>query len=913
MKKIAFLLCIVLILVSCAPENPKTISNPVSPEPTLTTEAQVQVTGEIPNFDHIVLILLENRDYTNLIGNPKMPHLNSLAQQYVLLSNYFAVQHPSLPNYIALMSGGTQSVTKDCTDCFINQPNLADVLEANGRTWKSYLEDMPSPCFIGDQSPYMQKHNPLIYFDSVRLNADRCKRGIVPLTDLDTDLATNRLPNFSFIMPNMCNSGYECEPQVTDTWVSNMVAKLQAAPAFGQNSLIIITFDEGNEHNNGTCCGLGPKAGGQVPAILISPLAQSSFNDTTAYSHYSVLKLILDAWKLPDLGLSASAPRVVAPWQEGAKVSTQSTSQAPAALPQPTVVTNCLPSSPPAGNYTITACYVNITDGATLRGDAIINATVSTTEHAPGIQRIIFYLDGAYLLTDYESPYSFTLPTTKWSDGRHTLSMEAMLRDNFTSQQANLSLNFNNGPVIPETGSQFTPSTGIPPANGAPFIVVAGGDGAGGETNATSVSNLIASLNPNLFLYLGDVYEKGSPTEFYNWYGRDGNNFARFRSITDPTVGNHEYLTEGAKGYFEYWNNIPSYYSFNAGGWHFISLNSSNPSGEPFGSSSAQYQWLQKDLAANQGACTIAYYHHPLFNIGDEGSTPQLKDIWNLMAQNGVEIVLNGHDHDYQRWVPLDGNGQPSPNGITEFIAGASGHGLQGFLSTDKRVAFSSDSNPATFGVLFFQLNPHGANFSYRTAEGEILDAGVVPCIPNVPDTQPPAKPGNLSVTANGPTRVDLTWSASSDDTGVSGYTIYRNGTPIGTAPASSQTYSDTTAVADTTYNYAIDALDPANNHSEMVEAAPVSTQSMPSSLSFPVEADTYVSASSPQSNYGAATAWWVDSGPDMHAYLALPLKAWAKLPSNMRGFWFMQIAALIKALALARSQITVGTNQLWI
>jgi chitodextrinase len=885
MKNIAVLLSIVLIIVSCTPASPApgaTQSQPTAnPAPHLSDSAAQSPTPEgIPNFDHIVLILLENGDYTEVMGKAQMPHLNALAQQYVLLSNYFAVRHPSLPNYIALMSGSTQEITKDCTDCFVDQPNLADRIEASGRTWKSYLESMPSPCFIGDADTYVQKHNPFLYFDSVRLNPDRCKQSIVPLTNLDTDLVTNRLPNFSFIVPNMCNSGYECEPQVADTWVYNMVTKLQASPAFGKNSLIIIAFDEANEHNTSSCCDLGAKTGGRVPAILISPLARRGFNDNTAYSHYSVLKLILSAWGLPDLGQSASAPQIRAPWEvQLGSQPTQATNQVDVTTSKPSVTTNCTTSSSGSKAYTITLCYSDIADGSPLTGDVPITAAISSTGTAPGVQRIVFYLDGSYLLTDYQSPYTFTLPTTKWADGSHVISVEALMRDNFTSQQSNLSVKFNNGIDSPPANTkQFQPTTGIPPVNGVPFIVVAGGDGAGGESNATSVSNLIASVNPNLFLYLGDVYEKGSPAEFYNWYGTGMNNFARFRSITNPTVGNHEYENGSALGYFDYWDNIPNYYSYNAGGWHFISLNS-NSTAEPVDPRSAQYRWLQKDLATNTAACTIAYYHHPLYNIGNEGSAASMRDIWNLLAQYGVEIVLNGHDHTYQRWVPLDGKGQPASNGITEFVAGALGHGLQTFTSSDKRVAYSNDANPTVFGALILQLNQNGANFSYQNADGATLDSGVIPCAPSDPDTQAPTQPSGLSATATSAAKVELTWSASNDNTGVSGYTIYRNGTQVGTASAGGLTFSDTTATPDTNYTYSIDAFDPAGNHSAKSDGVSVMTHSMPSTLTFPVEADTYVSASSPQSNYGTATSWWLNQSPDMHAYLRFNVHGLGKTP----------------------------------
>jgi phospholipase C len=268
----------------------------------------------IPNFDHIVLIMLENKDYQTVMDGTQMPLLATLAKQKVLLSNYYAVAHPSLPNYIALMSGSTQSITSDCTTCFLNQPNLADEIEASGRTWKAYLEDLPSPCFVGDSGSYAQKHNPLLYFDSIRLNATRCDRSILPLTSLDSDLANKTLPNFSFIMPNLCNSGHDCSATVADTWVNAMVTKLQGSPALGNNSLIVVAFDEGSNKDTSSCCGLPTTAGGQVAVVLISPTALPDMTDNTPYSHYSLLKTILTAWNLPDLGQSAQARPISTPW-----------------------------------------------------------------------------------------------------------------------------------------------------------------------------------------------------------------------------------------------------------------------------------------------------------------------------------------------------------------------------------------------------------------------------------------------------------------------------------------------------------------------------------------------------------------------------------------------------------------------
>jgi hypothetical protein len=325
MKKALFLSLLVLVVSGCggamstdgqsnvAPDVGVTSSLPPKanlqptgtpqPTPTPVMMTSTYASGEygIPDFDHIILIVLENQYLQNVIGNSRLTNINALARNNVLLGNYSPVAHPSLPNYLALVSGSTQNITTDCSDCFVNQPNLADEIEASGRTWKAYLEDMPSPCFVGNQKPYVQMFDPFIYFDSIRLNPERCDRSIVPLTRLDEDLTADQLPNFVYIAPNLCNSGHDCPPETADAWVGNIVAELEASPSLGKNSLIIITYDEGVEQTTLT------KTRGEVTTILISPLARPGFVDKTRYTHYSLLKTILRAWNLPDLGQTGLA------------------------------------------------------------------------------------------------------------------------------------------------------------------------------------------------------------------------------------------------------------------------------------------------------------------------------------------------------------------------------------------------------------------------------------------------------------------------------------------------------------------------------------------------------------------------------------------------------------------------------
>jgi hypothetical protein len=268
----------------------------------------------VPDFAHIVMIVFENKEFGTVIGNPKMPVFNHLAQEYTLLTQHYAVTHPSLPNYLAMVGGDTFGIRSDCEDCFVNAKSLPDLIEASGRTWKAYQEDMPSPCFVGSRLRYAQKHNPFIYFDPIRKDAARCQR-ILPLTVLDEDLAAGTLPNFTFITPNLCNDAHDCQLGVADEWLGKMMNRLlPALEASKQTYLIVLTWDEGQGDHS--CCGLPEKAGGRVATVLVSPQAKSGFQDDTPYTHYSLLKTIESAWGVPYLGHSADAENalIVAPW-----------------------------------------------------------------------------------------------------------------------------------------------------------------------------------------------------------------------------------------------------------------------------------------------------------------------------------------------------------------------------------------------------------------------------------------------------------------------------------------------------------------------------------------------------------------------------------------------------------------------
>ncbi len=326
MSRLSASMVLALLIAACAPAPipmaSPTITATTSPSqtptiaPTLTLAPSPTPARLVPNFDRIVVIVFENREFGKVIGNSLMPGFNKLADDYTLLAQHYAVTHPSLPNYLAMIGGDTFGVASDCEDCFVNAPSLPDLIEASGRTWRTYQENMPSPCFVGSKVDYVMKHNPFIYFDSIRTDAARCEKGIVPLTHLQTDLGAGALPNFVFITPNLCNDAHDCPLNVADDWLAELLTPLvPALNADGDAWLVILTWDEGQ--GNHSCCGLPAEAGGRIATVLFSPRVKNGFQDDTPYTHYSLLKTIAEAWGLPYLGHAADENNalIVAPWK----------------------------------------------------------------------------------------------------------------------------------------------------------------------------------------------------------------------------------------------------------------------------------------------------------------------------------------------------------------------------------------------------------------------------------------------------------------------------------------------------------------------------------------------------------------------------------------------------------------------
>jgi hypothetical protein len=261
----------------------------------------------VPIFSHIFVIVMENHEYGSVIGNSAAPYVNSLAATYGLATNYYGVSHPSLPNYFALTAGSTFGIASDCTTCYVNATSIADQVESSGRSWKGYMEDMPTPCYLGASSGnYAMKHDPFMYYTDIRNNPARCAAHVVPFTQFGVDLSSGQVPNFVWITPNMCNDTHDCPVSTGDAWLGSVVPRITGSAAFRNGGLLFITWDEGS--SNAGCC--GDAWGGHVATLVISPKSISGFRSTVAENHYGLLRTIEDGFQLGHLGAAAWSSNV---------------------------------------------------------------------------------------------------------------------------------------------------------------------------------------------------------------------------------------------------------------------------------------------------------------------------------------------------------------------------------------------------------------------------------------------------------------------------------------------------------------------------------------------------------------------------------------------------------------------------
>jgi len=266
---------------------------------------------------------------------------------------------------------------------------------------------------------------------------------------------------------------------------------------------------------------------------------------------------------------------------------------------------------------------------------------------------------------------------------------------------------------------------GPPDDPGRIEYVTAVADVASCTSSGDEATSAIVDTLPGLILMAGDIaYESGTAEQFANCYQPS---WGRHRERTRPAPGNHEYETDGAAPYYQYFgaNAGPAgrgYYSFNHGAWHIVSLNSNID----VSAGSPQETWLRQDLAANPSRCILAFWHHPLFSSGFHGNTPEMAPLWRALEEFGAEIVISGHDHHYERFAPQSADGTANPRGIRQFVVGGGGASLFPalFFTANSETRFD-----AGYGVL--RLTLAESRYEWRfvpVTAGSFSDSGSRDC-----------------------------------------------------------------------------------------------------------------------------------------------------------------------------------------
>jgi hypothetical protein len=274
------------------------------------------------------------------------------------------------------------------------------------------------------------------------------------------------------------------------------------------------------------------------------------------------------------------------------------------------------------------------------------------------------------------------------------------------------------GSLNPVSGSVLVQS-------GDPVFVGAGDIANCSRTQDESTAKLLDNIAGTVFTVGDNVYPDGTLTQFNNCYGPT---WGRHKNRTKPVPGNHDYHVSGAGGYFDYFgaaagDRSKGYYSYNLGAWHIIALNSEITQS----AGSAQEQWLRADLAANPKTCTLAYWHKPRFSSGQHGNIAASQALWQALYDYGADVVLNGHDHTYERFAPQNPNGQADPKGIREFVVGTGGAALYSFTSNQPN---SEIRNNTTHGVLKLTLHSTSYDWQFIPIAGQnFSDSGSANCV----------------------------------------------------------------------------------------------------------------------------------------------------------------------------------------
>jgi acid phosphatase len=258
--------------------------------------------GTIPPHSHVFIVVEENRNYASVVGTGAMPYLDTLIGRYALATQYYANTHPSIGNYFMLTVGQIVTNNDSYTDT-VRADNIVRHLVAAGKTWKSYADSLPSVGYTGGNvGKYVRRHNPLSYLSDVTDDPVQ-KQRLVPFTQFAADLAGDTLPNYSFIVPNLCHDAHDCGLDSADVWLRANVRPLIQSARFQQDGLLIIVFDESANDNAG--------GGGQIVCVLVGSKIKPGYKSVAVYQHQSVLRLMAKALGLTAVpGAAVTAPEM---------------------------------------------------------------------------------------------------------------------------------------------------------------------------------------------------------------------------------------------------------------------------------------------------------------------------------------------------------------------------------------------------------------------------------------------------------------------------------------------------------------------------------------------------------------------------------------------------------------------------
>lgn len=449
------------------------------------------------------------------------------------------------------------------------------------------------------------------------------------------------------------------------------------------------------------------------------------------------------------------------------------------------------------------------------------------------------------LFSDFSAPWAFTWPTHRYADSSQYLVARVENSSGVAGAPVAIQVSIDNGNVTAPTTPSDWSTTFSPRAYSGDPVLAAVGDGADGTSRGNGIADLVYDSGATTLLQLGDVYERGTRTEFANHYGPadfdDASGTARWgrlASFTLPTGGNHELHSTSDDGWDDYWHHRPLYYTEVVGGVRIVALASECSRVGGCGAGSAMYQWANSVLQANTLPCVVGIWHRPVISSVEDASA--MAPLWALLANNGGDLVLNGHTHSMSSYEPMNAALQTGrvDSHMVQLISGAGGHNLVSATESDARVQWERTK---VAGAAFITAVGGGSGaasalqWRFADATGATVTSsggpgtGSVACGASA-DSEAPSVPAQPWGEAEGSSAIALTWPASTDNVATNlTYRVYRDGATspaitLQSASTTTITATDTGLEPNSTHTYEVTASDGVNTSARSVASEPITT-----------------------------------------------------------------------------------------